>query len=193
MLFANSFLAGLIIAIAGIGYLNVGGVMGAVLFAWGLITIVHMRLKLYTGMAGFYNTIEEFNQLWLILAANLIGCIVGAMMFAHADAIGLAAAAILNNRLALGSIPSFFMAMGCGMIMSIAVKYARQGQYLPLLFGIPMFILCGFPHCIADFFYICVADAAILTGTLGEVIWLWAGSVSGNFIGCNLPRIFGIE
>ena len=74
------------------------------------------------------------------------------------------------------------------MIMTLAVYGARKGHYLPLLFGVPVFILCGLPHCVADAFYYALAA---LQGQWGLWIlgaWFWA--IIGNYIGCNLPRIF---
>ena len=49
----SAFLAGVCIGIAGFGYLAEKGIIGAVLFAFGLLTVVHYKLKLYTGTAGF--------------------------------------------------------------------------------------------------------------------------------------------
>ena len=50
----SALLAGICIGIAGFGYLAIGGVVGAVTFAFGLLAVVHYRLKLYTGTAGFF-------------------------------------------------------------------------------------------------------------------------------------------
>ena len=53
-LFRSSALAGFTIGLAGFGYLTVGGVPGAVVFAFGLLTVIAYGLKLFTGTAGFY-------------------------------------------------------------------------------------------------------------------------------------------
>ena len=52
-LIKSSFLAGVCIGIAGFGYLAEKSIIGAVLFSFGLLTVVHYALKLYTGTAGF--------------------------------------------------------------------------------------------------------------------------------------------
>ena len=49
-LLRSSFLAGVCIGIAGFGYLASKDIIGAVLFAFGLLTVVHYALKLYTGL-----------------------------------------------------------------------------------------------------------------------------------------------
>ena len=44
--------AGAAIGIAGFAYLAVGGIFGALLFSFGLVSIYVLQLKLFTGMAG---------------------------------------------------------------------------------------------------------------------------------------------
>ena len=41
--------------------------------------------------------------------------------------------------------------------MTTVVKFARQKKFIPLLIGVPLFILSGFWHSIADAFYYSVA------------------------------------
>ena len=52
-IFPPAILAGICISIGCVVNLRVGGVAGAVLFAFGLTTVVYYGLKLYTGTAGF--------------------------------------------------------------------------------------------------------------------------------------------
>ena len=59
-LFRSAVLAGITIGTAGFGYLAsgvqdevYGTLVGAVLFSFGLLTVVGYRLALYTGTAGF--------------------------------------------------------------------------------------------------------------------------------------------
>lgn len=178
------------------GFLSAGVPFGAVTFAWGLIVIVQMKLKLYTGAAGFFKNDKEFFRLWYILFGNVVGCVFTAFLFAGAPGIREAAAAIIMKRLSITAFDNFLLAIGCGMIMTIAVYFVnRRGKYryLPLLFGIPLFIICGFPHCIADAFYIAIADFSLLgADALSAAIVTWIGVVLGNFIGCNLPRSLGV-
>ena len=55
--FRSSVLSGMAVAIAGWGYLACTSkgleILGAVLFSFGLLTVVNYKLKLYTGTAGF--------------------------------------------------------------------------------------------------------------------------------------------
>lgn len=173
-----SIVAGMCIGIGGTVYLKVGGVAGAVLFTMGLIAVVSYKLKLYTGTAGFV-TKENWYSIFPILIGNIIGCILMAMMPTHLDVSNIIAA-----RLASGWFNAFLLAIGCGFLMTTAVKFAREGSWLPLLFAVPVFILCGFYHCVADAFYYAVGWR-LLTW---EIVPVYIATVAGNFVGCNIPR-----
>ena len=185
----SAIMAGICIGIAGFGYLAVGGIVGAVTFAFGLLAVVHYRLKLYTGTAGFFVK-GELLQLCTILAMNIVGCLLVALM-ARMSPMPLQEAAqhILEGRLNAGIVQSGVLAIGCGFIMTTAVKWGREGKFLPLLFGVPLFIICGFPHCVADAFYYLCVPVEYLTANAGQVLLLYVAIVLGNFIGCNLYRL----
>lgn len=188
-IFRSSVFAGICIGIAGYGYLAEKSIIGAVLFAFGLLTVVHYALKLYTGTAGFIKR-GEVGQLLFILLGNLVGCLLVALM-ARCSPMPLQETAqkILEGRLAMGPLKGGILAIGCGMIMTTAVTFARQGKNLPLLFGVPLFITCGFPHCVADgFYYLCV-PVNYLAAHWSEVLLFYVSIVLGNFVGCNLYRI----
>lgn len=185
----SSIFAGVAIGIAGFGYLAEKNIVGAVLFAFGLLTVVHYGLKLYTGTAGFIQK-GDFGQLLLILLGNIVGCLIVALI-ARTSPMPLQETAqkVLEGRLATGPLCGGVLAIGCGMIMTTAVTFARKGQNLPLLFGVPLFITCGFPHCVADaFYYLCVPVDFYLTHGW-EVLVFYLSIVAGNFVGCNLYRI----
>lgn len=184
----SSFLAGVCVGIAGFGYLAEKSIVGAVLFAFGLLTVVHYALKLYTGTAGFIRK-GEVGRLFLILGGNIIGCLAIALI-ARCSPMPLqdTATGILSARLAIGPLKGGILAIGCGFIMTTAVTFSRQGKHLPLLFGVPLFIMCGFPHCVADaFYYLCVPlDYWALNWP--SILLFYVSIVLGNFIGCNLYR-----
>ena len=191
----SSILAGICIGIAGFGFLALGGIAGAVLCAFGLITVVCYKLKLYTGTAGFIVK-GEAGKLLIILLGNIVGCLMVALL-ARVSPMDLQGAAqkILAGRLSIGPVRAGLLAIGCGFLMTTAVTFARRGQWLPLLFAVPMFILCGFPHCIADAFYYLTVPFSFIMENIWSVLSLYVCLVIGNFIGCNLYRIvmFGEE
>ena len=61
--FRKSVFAGIFISIGGSVYLSVGGIAGSVLFAFGLLGVIHYQLPLYTGKAGFIKTKEDAKKL----------------------------------------------------------------------------------------------------------------------------------
>jgi len=187
-IFKSAILAGICIGIAGFGYLAVGGPFGATLFAFGLMAVVNYKFKLYTGTAGFFKK-GELCDLLLILFGNIIGTLVVALLTrASALPIQESAQTLLEGRLSLGALKCGALAIGCGFIMTTIVKFARQGHWLMLIFGIPMFIVCGFPHCIADAFYYLAVPFSFLGDHLADILILYVSIVLGNFIGCNLTR-----
>lgn len=184
----SAFLAGVCIGIAGFCYLAEKSIIGAVLFAFGLLAVVHYRLKLFTGTAGFFKK-GEFLNLLLILFGNILGCLFVALI-ARCSPMPLqdTAQGILQGRLSTGPCFGFVLAIGCGFIMTTAVQFAREGKFLPLLFGVPLFIVSGFPHCIADAFYYLAVPTQFLCGHSVGILIFYISIVAGNFVGCNLFR-----
>lgn len=195
-LLRSSIFAGITIGTAGFGFLAsgvqteaYGSLVGAVLFSFGLLTVVGYKLKLYTGTAGFILK-NETGSLFLILLGNIIGCFLVSMLARITPlAVQDAAQNILELRLRTGALRCGLLGIGCGFIMTTAVQFARQKQYLPLLFGVPLFIVCGFTHCVADaFYYLCVPVAFWKANAL-HILAVYACIVLGNLVGCNLYRI----
>lgn len=192
----SSIFAGICIGTAGFGFLasgiqaeTYGSLVGAILFSLGLLAVVGYKLKLYTGTAGFIEK-NQIGELFLILLGNIIGCLCLALL-ARVSPMDIQGAAqkILELRLSTGALRCGLLGIGCGFLMTTAVTFARQDKYLPLLFGVPLFIVCGFTHCVADaFYYLCVPVAFMKAHAL-HILGVYACIVIGNLIGCNLYRI----
>jgi len=189
----SSMLAGLCISIGCIVNLMVGGgVLGAVLFTFGLITVVHYKYALYTGTAGFISSCKDLLILfcWIFLG-NFIGCLVTAEVITYAiPELVEKSNNIMESRAQVDIWQSFIRAIFCGFLMTTAVKFARENRWLPLLFAVPVFILAGFYHSIADSFYMCASDYFIQKNEIAAVIHQnWGMTILGNFVGCNLYRL----
>ena len=182
IIFVRSMLAGICIGLGGAIFLKLGGVIGAVMFAFGLLTVVHFRIPLYTGTAGFIklNKKEEYIKMLIILIGNIIGCFLLSLLNIQ----GIDGTAVIMSRINVGYLQSFLSAIGCGLIMTLIVQGGRDKNLLLILFGIPLFILLGFYHSIADAFYFFVSDMSL------SYIPYYLLIVLGNFIGCNVPRFF---
>ena len=105
------------------------------------------------------------------------------------DGEGPRADVFLPDKLLAMSLGFMLLGIGCGLLMTTAVTFARQKHYLPLLFAVPLFIICGFTHCVADaFYYLCVPVDFMKAHAL-EILGVYGCIVLGNLIGCNLYRI----
>jgi formate/nitrite transporter FocA (FNT family) len=209
--FRSSVISGTAVAIAGWGYLACTAkgleALGAVLFSFGLLTVVNYKLKLYTGTAGFValryddgrsRWLKAIGELLFILFGNIVGCLLVSLLtrlspigLGESPSLGELAQNILELRLKVGPLNAGLLAIGCGFIMTTVVTFAREGKPLALLFGVPLFIYCGFPHCLADASYYLTVPVSYTFEHIGEVAVLYPCLVIGNFIGCNLYRFIG--
>lgn len=194
--YARGILAGICISLGGCIYLKIGGIAGAILFAFGLIAVVSLKLNLFTGKAQFvWNPAiraqhSQGGYVWLlsILALNVIGCIAMGALLAE-ESLREAALSIIDRRLQSSPLRNGILAIGCGFIMTLAVQNAAKNRWLPLLFGIPAFIICGLPHCIADAYYIASLPADFFEERIADISIFYVAIVTGNFLGCNAYRL----
>lgn len=172
-LIKGATLASFLIGLGDYVLLKIGTPLGAFLFALGLYGVCMLGANLFTGKCGFILEDKKWRDLGIILITNLIaGWIIG-WLFSLADpAIHEAAVAKFNSwDLSLGF---FLRSVFCGMIMYIAVKCYKLGSIWGVFIGVPLFILAGFQHSIAN---VITAGAA--------VNWSWTIPlcVVGNFVG----------
>ena len=192
----SSILAGFAIGCGGFGFLATGiqseaygPLFGSILFCFGLMTVVSYKLALYTGTAGFIKK-NEVGKLFLILGGNIIGCfIMGLMTRVSPLDIQTAAQNVLTLRLERGPLFCGLLGIPCGFMMTTAVTFARKQSYLPLILAVPLFIVCGFTHCVADAFYYSCVPFEFIKDHAFQTLIVYVSIVLGNLIGCNLYRI----
>ena len=142
--------AAILIALGDFALLKLGNPLGPILFTLGLLGVCYMGLNLFTGKCGF--VIEDkikLTDLLLILLVNLIAGYLIGLIYSITDKT-VFEAAILKVSTWEFSLPFFIKSILCGIIMYIAVLMYRKGTPLGIIFGIPLFIFCGFQHCIAN-------------------------------------------
>ena len=169
--------AAFLIALGDYALLKLGNPIGPIIFALGLLGVCYMGLNLFTGKCGFYvqDKIKTVDLL-TILGVNLIAGYLIGLVFSLADP------EVFNNALKKVatwdvSLAFFIKSILCGVIMYIAVYMYKKGTPLGIIYGIPLFIFCGFQHCIANIITLGVAR----TMHLSIVI-----CIIGNFIGSIL-------
>ena len=181
----KSFFAGILIGLGACGYLALGGLPGAIIFAFGLIGVVLSGSLLYTGREGVMK-LSETGSLAMIWLFNILACILLGLLMASlgGEPVERAQTAVAG-RLAQGPWRSFLRALGCGLIIDIAVwMYRTTKNILPVLFGVPLFIVCGFYHSIADVVYLVAAWK-----WSPDILWYYPVIVLGNYAGCNVRRL----
>lgn len=194
----DGVLAGIMISIGGTVLLSSeNSVVGACFFTIALLVICMRGYSLYTGKIGFMarsHTKNDFFGLTTGLLGNLIGTL--ACGFAVGYALeDRAARAELMCQAKLGiDFPAVFLrAVFCGILMYIAVAIWRENKSVfGILFCVPVFIVSGFEHSIADMFYFFVAGsftaksflflAVVLLGnTVGGLLFPLLGKASGRY------------
>jgi len=186
----SAILAGVCIGIGGTVYLNVENkVLGAFLFTLGLFVICTSKLHLYTGKVCyvFENDKDYALDIPVIWFGNLIGtnAVAFLMHFTRISAnITEYATKACATKLTDDLLSIFILAIFCNMLIYIGVDGFNNiphevGKYLALFFGVVVFILCGFEHCIANMFYFGVAGVWSLR-TVGYLLVMTAGNAVGG-------------
>ena len=183
----KAFAAGVFISVGGAVFLSCESrYLGALLFAVGLFVICTMGLLLFTGKVCyvFENDMNYAAGLVLIWLGNLAGCAVSASLFRMTRIAGIAekASGMCDTKLAETPLSVFILGIFCNILIWIAVEGYKKnphelGKYLAIVFGVVVFIVSGFEHCVANMFYFAVAgrlDGAafvfLLINTLGNAV-----------------------
>lgn len=183
-LICKSVLAGLLISLAGIVYLNCSDkIVGSLLFSLGLISVILLEANLFTGKIGYVNSKRSILESLIILVFNLVtAVIVGLIYRCSSDA----AAPIVESKLLVFSETWWLTglkAIGCGAAIYLSVEgYKKSKSLIPVILGVMVFILAGWNHCIADCFYIAAGSTNALSIPYLLVV------IVGNSIGSLMIR-----
>ena len=180
----DGVLAGAMVSIGGAVLLSCDNrYIGALLFCIALLSICYFGFNLYTGKVGFLLANHSGTALreafW-----GLLGNALGTMLFGLLIGLALpqlkeAAVAACEKRLTQLPLQTLLRGCGCGILMYTAVWIYREKKTpLGILFCIPVFILAGFEHSIADMFYFALAGFYRL-----ESLWFLLLVVLGNSLG----------
>ena len=180
----DGVLAGAMVSIGGAVLLSCENkVVGAVLFCIALLSICWFGFNLYTGKVGFLLADHSRANLSLTFI-GLLGNALGTLLFGLLIAAALpqlreAALAACDKRLMQLPWQTLLRGFFCGMLMYTAVWSFRERKTpLGILFCIPVFVLSGFEHSIADMFYFALAGLFRL-----QSLWFLLLVVLGNSLG----------
>ncbi len=190
--FVFAVLAGLSISIGGAVFLaSDSKVVGAIFFTVGLFAVCTFGFNLFTGKVCyvFERDASYALDLPIIWLGNFCGAVGTAALLSltrMGPALKEKAAALAQVKLGDSPLSVFILAIFCNILIFIAVdgfnKNPHQlGKYLSLLFGVTVFILCGFEHCVANMFYFAMGEAWSLK-TLGYLLIMTAGNAVGGVL-----------
>ncbi len=193
--FAKSIAGGFMIGIGGTVYLSCDiKYIGALLFAIGLLTICEFGLGLYTGKVGYI--VKEkgtyYREVLVTLLGNACGTLLCGLLISAAKPGFLTLSPMCDAKLASGIIPTLISSAFCGVLMFIAVRTYKKregiGKYLGIFTAVPVFILSGFEHSIANMFYFSAARIFTLEALAFILI-----CVIGNALGAFAIALFDAD
>lgn len=165
--------AAILISLGDYALLKLGNPIGPIIFAFGLLGVCYMGQNLFTGKCGFlFEDKIKIRHLLIILIVNLISGYLLGLAYSTIDT-DIVTAATLKVKTWDISLSFLIKSALCGIIMYIAVYMYKKGTPLGIIFGIPLFIFCGFQHCIANIVTLGIArtfNYSIIICTIGNFI-----------------------
>jgi formate/nitrite transporter FocA (FNT family) len=174
----KSVLASILIGFGVAVLLFLGNPLGPILFAFGLMGVCYLQADLYTGKAGYYWKDKKANLATILILNLAAGYTFGLLLgYSSPQLIPVALEKIAGWDF---SMAFFIRSIFCGMIMYICVDIFKRGSYIGILYGVPLFIFCGFQHCIANIIVLGVAQS-----------WSWTLilAIIGNLVGSMIINI----
>lgn len=187
--------AGILISIGGCVYLACDNkYVGAVLFSVALLCICIKGYVLFTGKVGYIvesHKKDDLIALFSGLVGNAISTAVCGLAVRYAIPTSAATAeTICVAKLEQEPIQTLIRAIFCGVLMYLAVSiYREKDTVAGIVFCVPVFILSGFEHSIANMFYFSAAGSF----SMQTAVYLILVIVGNSFGGILLPLLKKVE
>ena len=188
--FIFAVFAGISISIGCVAFLTAGAaskVVGSLFFTVGLFMILNFDFNLFTGKVCFAldNKPDYLIRLIIIWLGNFAGACLMALTVS-ATRIGSLSeycSQIVATKLGDSVLSVFLLGILCNILIFTAVYGYKKfdnpiAKTLALFFGVSVFVLCGFVHCVADMFYFAFAGA-------------WSGKMIGYLLMITLGNAVG--
>lgn len=194
----KSILSGILISIGGTVYLSSinSGVpwFGAILFSAGLFTICEYGYNLYTGKVGYigfhFKDVKYIGLVLLICLFNILTTFVlGFLIGKNFTEVAQTAQTIYEKKLNASLVKAFVSSVFCGILMFLAVDTWKRGKKIGVFLYVPVFIICGFDHSIANSFYNGASFAAgsSLTFSFSNLIFILLVVLGNGLGGITFP------
>jgi formate/nitrite transporter len=217
-LFVLAVLAGAFVSLGAIFYtvvitdaslgFGVTRLLGGLSFCLGLILVVVAGAELFTGnnllamawASRLIGTSDVMRNWVIVYVGNVVGCLGTVLLVVWSDvaalgggAVGETAIRIADAKIGLSAWDAFARGVGCNALVCLAVWLAMGGRsatdkILAVLFPVTAFVVVGFEHSIANWFFL--PYGIILAQHGGEAV---AGAVrnlvavtAGNIVGGTL-------
>lgn len=185
----KSVIAGMMICIASVLYVIVDNhIIGAIMFAFGLLSVFELKLNLITGKAVDYRS-YSLCQMAIYLMGNIIGCIIITLLSlcsAKSASINENAYNLCMSKFSIGYFNIFCSGILCGILMAIAVRVNQLGvnnitKTFVIIICIACFILIGGEHCIADISYMMLGTYITIESVI-KILIIILGNMLGSII-----------
>ena len=198
----NGIAAGIMISLGGsvylacyADYLKTGlpssKYLGAFFFSVGLLCIYAKGYALYTGKIGFIMEKHDKDAistiLFSLLGNMLATCLLGMVAAYAVPDMATAAVHVCTSKLSQSFLQTLIRAIFCGILMyhAVVIYCDHNKQIAGILLCVPVFIICGFEHSVANMFYF---------GASGIVSWeafgyLWTVILGNSLGGVLLPLV----
>ena len=182
-MFTLAVLAGAYVALAGVGATaaavtvenaSLAKLLSACVFPAGLAMVLLAGSELFTGNCLMVLALAEraitpagMLRSWAVVyLGNAVGGVAVAALSVYSHTASLFGGAlarsmvsIAEGKSALGFGDAFLRGILCNLLVCLAVWMAAgakrpEGKLLALFFPIMLFVLCGYEHCIANFYYL---------------------------------------
>lgn len=187
--------AGILISLGGAVFLSCENrYVGAVLFSVALLCICLLGYNLFTGKVCFM-ALQHGKEEWSVLLTCLLGNLIGTVICGYAmrfaiPSLGDNAYSVCMKKLELTHPQIFIRAIFCGILIYLAVAIFKNGKNIwGILFCIPVFILSGFEHSIADMYYFSASGIVSFNAFSFIMVVILGNSVGGLL----LPAINKIQ
>ncbi len=186
----DGVLAGIMIAIGGCIYLSLyadNKIVGAILFSVALLSICFKGYSLFTGKVGFIplsHKKEDFSVLLLGLLGNTVATILlGFAVKFSMPQFNDTATLICSAKLEQTFFAAILKAIFCGVLMYMAVAIFKENKSISgIFFCVPVFILAGFEHSIANLFYFATSDIVSIKAFLYILVIIFGNSIGGMLL-----------
>lgn len=183
-----SILAGVSISIGAAIYLLCSNkIVGAFLFAVGILMVMEFKFLLYTGYVPTNRENQKFTDYLInstfVFFGNLIGGGITALLLSLTrlkDSLYQATLSLCETKLNDHLLSIFILSIFCGIIIAGIVKATNlKKQVIYVAMMIATFILCSFEHVVANSFYFAFSlKLFTFKGLLFMLVCL-----AGNFVG----------